>query len=89
MTACEFPPDATILDVASRADSATRWLRVRAVVDATGRRGLIARKFNLRTEEPPARQDSNILPLQERTATGRTHSHNYYFNLPKKTADNV
>jgi flavin-dependent dehydrogenase len=49
---CEFAADAAILDVASRVDTATRRVRVRALVDATGRGGLIARKFNLRTEEP-------------------------------------
>jgi len=49
----EFAPDAAILDVASRDDAvATGRLRVRALVDATGRGGLIARKFNLRTDEP-------------------------------------
>jgi flavin-dependent dehydrogenase len=52
VSACEFAPDAAILDVASGADAATRRVRVRAIVDATGRGGLIARKFNLRTEEP-------------------------------------
>ena len=52
VTACEFAPDAGILDVACRVDAATRRVRVRALVDATGRGGLIARKFNLRTEEP-------------------------------------
>ena len=52
VTACEFAPDAAILDVASRAEGATERLHVRAIVDATGRGGLIARKFNLRTEEP-------------------------------------
>ena len=49
---CEFASDAAILDVASRADAATSRVRVRALVDATGRGGLIARQFNLRTEEP-------------------------------------
>lgn len=50
---CEFAPDAAILDVASCGDTAgTQRVRVRALVDATGRGGLIARKFNLRTEEP-------------------------------------
>jgi flavin-dependent dehydrogenase len=49
---CEFAPDSAILDVASSADDATRRVRVRALVDATGRGGLLARKFNLRTEEP-------------------------------------
>jgi flavin-dependent dehydrogenase len=52
VSACEFSTDAAILSVASRADGATSRVRVRAVVDATGRAGLIARKFNLRTDEP-------------------------------------
>ena len=52
VSACEFSTDAAILRVASRDDGATRCVRVRAVVDATGRAGLIARKFNLRTDEP-------------------------------------
>jgi flavin-dependent dehydrogenase len=49
---CEFAPDAAILDVASCGEPPTGRVRVRALVDATGRGGLIARKFNLRTEEP-------------------------------------
>jgi flavin-dependent dehydrogenase len=49
---CEFAPDAAILEVTSRGDAAIRRVRVRALVDATGRGGLLARKFNLRTEEP-------------------------------------
>jgi flavin-dependent dehydrogenase len=49
---CEFAPDAAILEVASRADASPKRVRVRALVDATGRGGLLARKFNLRTEEP-------------------------------------
>ena len=52
VTACEFTRDAAILDVMSRVNGATKCVRVRALVDATGRGGLIARKFNLRTEEP-------------------------------------
>ena len=52
VTGCEFTPDAAVLDVASRVDGATSRLHVRALVDATGRGGLLARKFNLRTEEP-------------------------------------
>ena len=52
VSACEFSEDAAILSVASRGDGATSRVRVRAVVDATGRAGLIARKFNLRTDEP-------------------------------------
>src|SRR5437762_3501199 len=52
VTGCEFTPDAAILDVASRVDGATSRMQVRALVDATGRGGLLARKFNLRTEEP-------------------------------------
>ena len=52
VTACEFTPDAAILDVVSRVNGATGRVRVRALIDATGRGGLIARKFNLRTHEP-------------------------------------
>jgi flavin-dependent dehydrogenase len=52
VTASEFTPDAAILEVTSRVDGATGRLHVRALVDATGRGGLLARKFNLRTEEP-------------------------------------
>src|SRR6266487_7124605 len=52
VTACEFTPDAAILDVASCGNTAAARVRVRALVDATGRGGLIAQKFNLRTEEP-------------------------------------
>ena len=53
VSACEFAPDAAILDAALRdGDAATKRVRVRALVDATGRGGLIARKFNLRTDEP-------------------------------------
>jgi len=49
--ACDFTPDAATLEVAGAEESAFR-VRVRAVVDATGRHGLIARKFNLRSDEP-------------------------------------
>ena len=52
VTACEFSEDAARLSAASRADGAITDVRVRAIVDATGRGGLLARKFNLRTEEP-------------------------------------
>src|SRR5205809_525003 len=52
VVACEFTSDAAILEVASRGDAASGRVRVRALVDATGRGGMIARKFNLRTEEP-------------------------------------
>ncbi|HVE71725.1 MAG TPA: NAD(P)/FAD-dependent oxidoreductase [Thermoanaerobaculia bacterium] len=47
VTGCDFDSDAAVVQVAK--SPATR---VRAVVDATGRNGLIARKFNLRTDEP-------------------------------------
>jgi flavin-dependent dehydrogenase len=49
VTGCAFAPDAAVVDYAS--ETAGR-VRVRALVDATGRNGLIARKFNLRTDEP-------------------------------------
>jgi flavin-dependent dehydrogenase len=51
VTACEFTSDAATLDVAPAAGAAGR-VRVHAVVDATGRQGLIANKYNLRTDEP-------------------------------------
>jgi flavin-dependent dehydrogenase len=44
---CEFDPDAALVQVAQSTD-----VRVRAIVDASGRNGLIARKFGLRTDEP-------------------------------------
>jgi flavin-dependent dehydrogenase len=47
VTACEFTPDAAVLDLDGPAH-----VRIRAVVDATGRQGLIARKYGLRTDEP-------------------------------------
>ncbi len=49
VTACELAPDAAILDFANDAPGR---VRVRAMVDATGRNGMLARKFNLRTDEP-------------------------------------
>jgi len=52
VSASEFAQDAAILDVTSRSDGATTRVRVRALVDATGRGGLLARKFNLRSDEP-------------------------------------
>jgi flavin-dependent dehydrogenase len=52
VTACEFAPAAAILDFTPRDDGAAGRVRVRAIVDATGRQGLIARKYNLRTDEP-------------------------------------
>lgn len=52
VSACEFAPDAAILDVASRSNGGAGRVRVRALVDATGRSGLIARKFSLRADEP-------------------------------------
>ncbi len=51
VNACEFSPDAAVLDFTS-ADATTGRVRVRALVDATGRQGLIAKKFDLRTDEP-------------------------------------
>ncbi len=51
VTASDFMPDAAILEVTPPEGEPFR-VRVRALVDATGRYGLIARKFNLRTDEP-------------------------------------
>ncbi|HEV7764717.1 MAG TPA: NAD(P)/FAD-dependent oxidoreductase, partial [Thermoanaerobaculia bacterium] len=48
---CEFTSDAAVLDVTSADGTSTR-IRAHALVDATGRQGLIAKKFALRTDEP-------------------------------------
>jgi len=49
VTGCELTPDAAVLDFVHGAPGR---VRVRAIVDATGREGLIARKYALRTDEP-------------------------------------
>jgi flavin-dependent dehydrogenase len=49
VTACDFERDAAVIHYANGAEGS---VRVHALVDATGRNGLIARKFNLRTDEP-------------------------------------
>jgi flavin-dependent dehydrogenase len=49
VTACEFTPDAALLDYAN---GGSARVRVQAIVDATGRNGLIARKYDLRIDEP-------------------------------------
>ncbi|HET8773402.1 MAG TPA: NAD(P)/FAD-dependent oxidoreductase, partial [Thermoanaerobaculia bacterium] len=49
VTACDFAPDAAIVDYANGNNGR---VRARAMVDATGRNGLLARKYNLRTDEP-------------------------------------
>ncbi len=51
------------MHVASR-----RTVRVRAVVDATGRQGLLARKFALRSRRTEARQCRGLLALRGRSA---------------------
>jgi flavin-dependent dehydrogenase len=50
ITACEFESDAAILEYVN--DGGKGRVRVQAMVDATGRNGLISRKYNLRTDEP-------------------------------------
>ncbi len=52
VNSCEFGKDAATLDFAASDDGVTGRVRVRALVDATGRNGLLARKFNLRKDEP-------------------------------------
>jgi flavin-dependent dehydrogenase len=47
----EFASDAATLDFAGT-DGLAQRVRVRAMVDATGREGLVARKYGLRTDEP-------------------------------------
>jgi flavin-dependent dehydrogenase len=48
---CELGPDAVRLDVVPP-EGEPEQIQVRAIVDATGRHGLIARKLGLRTDEP-------------------------------------
>jgi flavin-dependent dehydrogenase len=50
VTVCEFERDAAVLDYDNHAGSGR--VRVQALVDASGRNGLIARKYNLRIDEP-------------------------------------
>lgn len=51
VTSCDFTADAATIEFSTDAGAVGR-IRVRALVDATGRHGLIARKFNLRHDEP-------------------------------------
>lgn len=51
VTAVDFDHEAATIDFRNEAGN-TGTVRVRALVDASGRHGLIARKFNLRTDEP-------------------------------------
>jgi flavin-dependent dehydrogenase len=46
VTACEFEPDGVTVEFTSGR------VKARAMVDATGRQGLLANKFNLRKDEP-------------------------------------
>ena len=54
VAACAFDPAGVSLDIAADTPEAApqRAVRVRAIVDATGRQGLLARMFALRTDEP-------------------------------------
>jgi flavin-dependent dehydrogenase len=54
VTSCEFTEQAAILEFAptGNGSGASARVQVRALVDASGREGLIARKLNLRTDEP-------------------------------------
>ncbi len=67
VTGVTFAADAVLLDFA-RNGGAVESVRVRAMVDATGREGLIARKFGLRTEEPKL---SNIAVFSHFTGVPR------------------
>lgn len=51
VAACEFGAEAATLEFASE-DGAKGDVRVRALVDASGRHGLVAKKLGLRTDEP-------------------------------------
>ena len=49
VTSCAFEPDAAVIDFVNGGPGR---VRVQAIVDATGRQGLIARNYTLRTDEP-------------------------------------
>jgi flavin-dependent dehydrogenase len=51
VTGCEFAPDGVTVDFVGGGADAGR-VRVRAIVDATGRTGLLGKRFALRTDEP-------------------------------------
>lgn len=51
VTGCEFDSDAATVAVAPSPGEPTR-IRVRALVDATGRQGLVSKKLGLRVDEP-------------------------------------
>jgi flavin-dependent dehydrogenase len=50
VTGCDFVGDAAIISFAAEGNDGS--VRVRAMIDATGRNGLLARKFELRRDEP-------------------------------------
>ena len=55
VTSCDFTADGAMVGFANDADANDAEkgrVQVRAIVDATGRQGLIARKYDLRTDEP-------------------------------------
>jgi flavin-dependent dehydrogenase len=52
VTGCEFGPAEATVDFTPPGDGTAGRVRVRALVDGTGRHGLIARKYDLRTNEP-------------------------------------
>jgi flavin-dependent dehydrogenase len=51
VTGCDFTADAALLEFTDANGNAGR-VRVRALVDATGRQGLISKKYGLRADEP-------------------------------------
>jgi flavin-dependent dehydrogenase len=51
VSACEFDAEAATVDFTAGSGETGR-VRVRAIVDASGRQGLMAKKLGLRTEEP-------------------------------------
>jgi flavin-dependent dehydrogenase len=51
VTGCDFAADAALLEFTDANGNAGR-VRVRALVDATGRQGLISKKYGLRADEP-------------------------------------
>ena len=65
--AVDFDADGVTLAVSS-GDGARRTVRARALVDATGRHGLLAKKFDLRARRAAARQRRDLRSLLGRAA---------------------
>jgi len=71
VTDCDFAPDGAAIEFTT-ADGKSSRVRVRALVDATGRSGLIARKYSLRSDEPRL---ANVAVFSHYTGVPRLDDH--------------